>query len=122
MAIATVQPIFSLLTKVTDQLQTLHLWQYQPLAEHVLVSQQPFCCDTLSFEQWLQFVFIPRFSQMIAMQQPLPTNIALCPMAEESFKPLGKKAAALINTLADIDEHLSGQRQQTLFIDYGKKA
>ena len=53
---------------------------------------------------------------MIEHQQQLPENIALCPMAEEAFHPLGEKVSQLINIIADIDQLLSGKRQQTLFV------
>ncbi len=112
----TNKTIEQLIIALKAQLQALNLWQEHTPNVCLLASQQPFCCDTLTFEQWLQFIFIPRFQAMIMAKQKLPSNIALCPMAEESFKHLGVKVAPLINILADIDEQLSGQRQQTLFM------
>lgn len=113
---STNKTIDQLLIALKGQLQALNLWQEHTPNVCLLASQQPFCCDTLTFEQWLQFIFIPRFQAMIIAKQKLPTNIALCPMAEESFKHLGSKVAPLINIIADIDELLSSKRQQTLFI------
>ncbi len=110
------QSIEKLLLQLSEELRTLNLWQEKSPNMCLLASQAPFCCDTLSFEQWLQFVFIPRLNAMIEAKQTLPTNIALCPMAEESFKHLGAKVKTLINIIADIDQLLSGQRQQTLFL------
>jgi dTDP-4-dehydrorhamnose 3,5-epimerase len=120
MAITRQQYLLDLLAQLTEQLHNTNLWQSQTPPAQMLASKQPFCCDTLSFEQWLQFVFIPRLSDMITTKQPLPTAIALCPMAEESFKYLGENAAPLINTIADIDEELSGSRQQSYFINGSK--
>ncbi|WP_394174696.1 YqcC family protein [Thalassotalea litorea] len=109
------QQLVNLLTHLEAQLQTLSLWQKHAPEPERLLSTQPFCVDTLTFEQWLQFIFIPKISAMLAANSPLPTQISLCPMAEESFKAHGDKIAALINVIADIDELLSGQRQQTLY-------
>lgn len=73
-----------------------------------LASREPFCCDTLSFEQWLQFILIPRMGALIAGNHPLPSNIAVAPMAEEAFKPLGNTAHVLIECIAQFDALLGG--------------
>ena len=52
-------------------------------------STQPFCFDTMSFAQWLQFVFMQRLLALVQQQQPLPRLPAgqgISPMAEEFFK------------------------------------
>lgn len=108
--------IADLLNQLEDQLKANNLWQKDRPTQQALSSQQPFCVDTLRFEQWLQFIFIERLEAMLAKEMPLPTNISLCPMAEEAFKSIGKDASGLINTIADIDELLSGKRVQTLYV------
>ncbi len=108
--------IADLLTRLEDELKANALWQATRPSEVALSSLQPFCIDTLSFEQWLQFVLIDRFKALLAMGMQLPNNISVCPMAEETFKHLGDDASELINIIADIDEHLSGKRVQTLYV------
>ena len=88
------------------------MWQSERPSEQALSSDTPFCVDTLKFEQWLQFVFIERLKVMVQLGHPLPTNISICPMAEETFAYKGEVAANLINIIGDIDELLSGQRIQ----------
>ncbi|WP_281558591.1 YqcC family protein [Thalassomonas sp. RHCl1] len=105
-----------LLTRLTAELKHQQLWQLSAVPAKALQSSQPFCCDTLTFEQWLQFVFIPKLGQMAEQKLPLPTNMALCPMAEEAFKHRGQAVAALVNIIGDLDELLSGKRAQTLFV------
>ena len=104
------------LTELTIILKKLNLWQDQAPSSADLASSAPFCCDTLSFEQWLQFVLIKRLNNMIDTKMPLPDIICLCPMAEQAFSSLGQVADKLINVIGDIDELLSGERQQTLFL------
>ncbi|TKB45952.1 YqcC family protein [Thalassotalea mangrovi] len=111
------QQLKTLLVLLQDNLHELNLWQMDTPTAEQLASTQPFCVDTLRFEQWLQFIFIPKISEMIALNLPLPTQISLCPMAEESFKGVGEQAAKVINTIGDIDELMSGQRQQTLYLN-----
>lgn len=57
------------------------LWSSQPPNEQALASTEPFCIDTLPFEQWLQFVMLPNFHLMIEQQLPLPVSCQISPMA-----------------------------------------
>jgi len=110
------QDALVLLSRLAAELKLQQLWQDAGVPAEALASQQPFCCDTLTFEQWLQFVFIPKLGQMAEHDLPLPTNMALCPMAEEAFKSKGESVAELINIIGDLDELLSGKRAQTMFV------
>ena len=74
-----------------------------------LQSQMPFCVDTLRFEQWLQFVLIERLKGLIKANLPLPGNFFVSPMAEEAFKPLGKKAEKVIGIVNQLDQLLNTQ-------------
>lgn len=111
------QNIQQLLSSLKQELQTLQLWQISRPSIKALSSTQPFGIDTLSFEQWLQFIFIERMETMVKAGQPLPTAISICPIAEEKFKHLGDSASKLINLIADIDQLLSGKREQTLYVN-----
>jgi len=96
-----------LLEDLSKELQRLNLWQKQKPSTLELSSSAPFCCDTLSFEQWLQFIFIEKIRQMINQGQTLPTKISLTPMAEESFKHLSEQAASLLVIIKKIDKTLT---------------
>ncbi|WP_462157957.1 YqcC family protein [Pseudoalteromonas sp. GB56] len=78
--------IITLLNELELQLKANQLWQQEPIDPGLLHSQQPFCIDTLQFEQWLQFVFIVKMNELIKYKQSLPTKIALAPMAEVTWK------------------------------------
>ena len=111
------QKTLILLTCLTRELIEQQLWQQDAVSAEALSSRQPFCCDTLTFEQWLQFVFIPKLTLMAENNRPLPDNIAVCPMAEEAFKGRGACMGILINLIGDLDQLLSGKRLQTLYVD-----
>lgn len=96
-----------LLNHIEAELKQLMLWQDHNPDAQALASQQPFCCDTLDFHQWLQFILLPRMHALIEGKQPLPDKIAIAPMAEESFKTQSKNAIPLIGYLADFDRLLS---------------
>ena len=73
-----------------------------------MASTAPFACDSMAFEQWIQFIFIPKMQYLLAQEHPLPTNIAILPMAEEMLK--GKPGAEAVCVLiGNIDTLLSGQ-------------
>ncbi|WP_232056525.1 YqcC family protein [Pseudoalteromonas sp. A25] len=76
------QHIQMLLQALEQTLMRAKLWQMAPLEPTLLQSTQPFCCDTMRFEQWLQFVFIPKIHAIIEQGLPLPANIAIAPMAQ----------------------------------------
>lgn len=103
------QQTLLLLTQLSQELKTLTLWQERQPNLCEMASTLPFHCDTLTFEQWLQFVFIERISLLIEKNQPLPSEISILPMAQDSFKSLGNKANELFDLVGQLDCLLSGR-------------
>ena len=93
------------LVQLTALLQKHQLWQSEPIDADALLSNTPFCHDTMAFEQWLQFVFIDKIQQLITHKQPLPRNFAIAPMAQMT---LVKKAGSdeIIELLTALDTFL----------------
>lgn len=61
--------IFDALYELETALKQQNLWgDVLPTAEQ-LASQEPFCVDTLAFEQWLQWIFIPKMTALISTPQ-----------------------------------------------------
>lgn len=75
-----------MLCELERHLRELSLWADVALSAHQLASTEPFCVDTLSFPEWLQFIFLPRMSVIIEAQIPLPAKSQIAPMAEEFFQ------------------------------------
>jgi uncharacterized protein YqcC (DUF446 family) len=85
------------------ELRQLDLWSDKPPADEALVSDQPFAMDTLEFEEWLQFIFLPTIYDLLAESAALPAQCAVAPMAEEV---LGRRALpidSLVTTLKALD-------------------
>lgn len=80
------QQLSLLLEKISAEMLVQGLWQRQPIAPEALNSQMPFCTDTMTFEQWLQFVLVAKLQQMLEQNMPLPQVSGIAPMAEECFK------------------------------------
>ena len=104
------QQTLLLLTQLTQELKKLALWQEFPPSIDKMSSKLPFHYDTLTFEQWLQFVFIENIRSMIDKDQTLPRNMSLLPMAEESFKKCGNKAEKLLSIINQLDCVFSGRK------------
>ncbi|TVZ39920.1 uncharacterized protein YqcC (DUF446 family) [Alteromonadaceae bacterium 2753L.S.0a.02] len=97
----------SLLIDVECELRNLGEWSHVPPSPAALASTQPFCIDTLTFSQWMQFVFVVRMRSLLESDTPLPRQCGIAPMAEEYFRGLGLDVAELVRLLNTIDEKLS---------------
>lgn len=103
MTILNHQTATLLINQLKNELINQKLWQVQRPTAKALASRMPFCFDTLTFQQWLQFVFIERMEMMIKQQIELPTNIALMPIAEDAFNVLNNNHASLLAIIKKID-------------------
>jgi uncharacterized protein YqcC (DUF446 family) len=106
--------VTDLLNQIETELKASGLWALIKPSAEAMQSTAPFFCDTMPLENWLQFVFLPRMRVLVAERLPLPQQIAVCPIAEEAFKPVDRQKLLLINRIADLDELLSGKREQSI--------
>jgi len=89
--------------------QTMHgagYWSDIAMSAEALSNQQPFCIDTMNFNQWLQYVFIPRMQSLIDAEQALPSFVkgqGLEPMASEFYKQT-QADKAIIVLIRQVDE------------------
>jgi uncharacterized protein YqcC (DUF446 family) len=99
--------VAEVLIDIEAQLRQLGLWDRIPPASEALASTEPFCIDTLTLPQWLQFVFLPTLYRMLEEEQPLPERCAITPMAEEFFRGAGLPLEELLTALRRVDDLLS---------------
>ncbi len=78
-----------LLEQLSQQLKCNGHWQTSSPSVADLSSTEPFSIDRLSASEWLQWVFIPKMSQLINDGQPLPKGFLIAPYIEESLKGVG---------------------------------
>lgn len=97
--------VASLLMDIEQELRVMGLWESEIPSAEALSSTEPFAIDTLTFPQWLQFIFIPKMMFLID-QKKLPANCSIAPMAEEVFAQ-SNLALGLIAHLRAIDNLLS---------------
>ena len=99
--------IAEVLIDIESQLRQLNLWDRSPPSPEALASNQPFCVDTLTLPQWLQFIFIPTIYRMLEEGARLPDRCGIAPMAEEFFRGTELPTDELLIALVQIDKLLS---------------
>jgi len=100
--------VAEVLMDIENELRYLQLWDDEMISEEALMSEQPFAIDTMTFPQWLQFIFLPRMYFMLEQKMQLPANCGIAPMAEQYFSVLSLPSLPLIAHLQKIDELLTG--------------
>lgn len=93
-----------MLCELERHLREQSLWTNVAPSAHQLASNEPFCVDTLSFPEWLQFIFLPRMSVIIEAQLPLPSKSQIAPMAEEFFQGQQVNGAQVCAVLLRFDK------------------
>lgn len=91
------------LQQIELELRNLHWWENQAPSAQALASSQPFCLDSLSFAQWLQWVLLPRMSYLLDQQLPLPESCAVAAMADMVYQDQLAQTAALRKQLEQLD-------------------
>ena len=100
---ARIPQIADQLLLIERQLLQLGLWAQQAPSAEALASQQPFCVDSLAFEEWLQWIFLPRLKSMLEANAPLPTASGIAAMAEQVFVGRALEVKGLIAALEEFD-------------------
>ncbi len=104
---ADILEVAEIVLGIEAQMRRLDLWSRQRPPAGALASQEPFCYDTLSFGQWLQWVFIPRLTVIIERGGELPTESKILPLAEEALVRIEGNTAALLGLIARFDQIIS---------------
>lgn len=76
------------------------LWHATPPEAEAFESKEPFSVDTMSAEQWLQWVLVPRMYALLEAQAPLPTRFAITPYFEVAMP----EALRLLTQLQRLDD------------------
>ena len=97
-----------LLLNLEKVMRQVNVWEMPEPSQQALVSQQPFCIDSMGFDQWLKFVMLEKFKILLAQGGALPSTSNIAPMAQEFYKTQNKTAkGAIVQALEAIDLCLS---------------
>ncbi|WP_065188665.1 YqcC family protein [Shewanella woodyi] len=96
------------LHQLETELKVHGLWSSVPPSTEAMANTSPFSCDVMPFENWVQFIFIPKMEQLINSQNALPSNTAIAPMAHHVWNHQ-PDLHGLINIFDELDRMLSEQ-------------
>jgi uncharacterized protein YqcC (DUF446 family) len=88
---------------IERELRVLGLWKDIPPSDEALASREPFCVDTLDFDQWLQWIFLPRMKTILEQNLPLPNASGILEMAQMVYASRALETRALQGLLAQFD-------------------
>jgi uncharacterized protein YqcC (DUF446 family) len=89
------------------EMQNVGLWSDLSPTEEAMMSNEPFCCDSMNFTSWLQWIFVPRMLYMIESEGQLPTKSATYPMATEALADMQEQASGVLASVKRLDGLLS---------------
>lgn len=90
------------------ELRQLGWWSVVEPTAQALASDQPFAVDYMDFEQWLQWLFLPRMQQILECGGALPSTCGIQPMAEMVLVDRASQARALLALLGEFDRLIAG--------------
>ena len=106
--------IADVLLEVEAILRTNGKWDETSPSNDELASEQPFCMDTLAFEQWLQWVLLPRMKITLEEMKPLPAKSSIFVCAKERLKKNDPSRGRLLKLIKTFDELIKTQSKARL--------
>jgi uncharacterized protein YqcC (DUF446 family) len=74
-----------LIESIEMELKRLNRWSEQPLPPEKFENMGPFGSHTMAFEQWIQFVLLPRLEEIVRTQGEFPRESKLAVYAVRQF-------------------------------------
>lgn len=97
-------PLADLLLAIEAEMRRSGIWENTSPPDHALESLAPFCHDTLTLPQWLQWVFLPKMKQALENEVGMPASSDITPLAEYSFARVPQNTARLLELLRQFDD------------------
>ena len=96
--------IADVLLEVEGTLRSHGRWDTDQPAVSALKSAQPFCMDTLNFEQWIQWIFLPRMKTILEDSKPLPARSGILVYAESYLRKNDPPTSSLLTLIKRFDD------------------
>ncbi|PIE45750.1 MAG: pseudouridine synthase [Gammaproteobacteria bacterium] len=110
------QSIIQTIEQLNRLLKTCQLWSAEQPTPQQLASSEPFCVDTMTFEQWLQWVLIPKLTAVV--NDPhfngLPHRSDIHAMATYVFEKYEQDTDDISRVIKRLDQLLNDYKQQTI--------
>ena len=106
--------IADVLLEVEATLRINGKWDEISPDSNALASKQPFCMDTLEFEQWLQWIFLPRMKTTLEETEPLPAKSSIFVYAHECLHKNDPSTGSLLKLIKIFDDLIKIQSSAKL--------
>lgn len=90
------------LDEIEAELRRIGFWQETTPNQEQMNFAAPFGRDTLTFSQWLQFVFLPLSREMLDQYETLPRASDVSTVAETQYRDQ-EETAELLKLLREFD-------------------
>ncbi|HEU0176863.1 MAG TPA: YqcC family protein [Blastocatellia bacterium] len=91
------------IAEIEHEMKRIGYWQSEPLRPEQYEFRSAFAMDTMTFSQWLQFIFIPRVNSLIETGEELPRDSHNGAQAVREFDG-DDQAQRLVALLSEFDE------------------
>ncbi len=98
--------------EIESELRRLNRWSAEPLPSEKFKDMGAFGSNTMAFEQWLQFVLIPRIHAILEEKGEFPNNSMLAPYAIRVFDG-DPEAGKLHDLLYELDKLINEKNKST---------
>lgn len=92
------------LLAIESLLKQAGLWQYVAPVSEAFTSTEPFCIDTMTPLQWLQWILLPKMQALLDAGAPLPPSLAIAPYYEVALEGDIPERARLLHLLNEVDQ------------------
>lgn len=97
------EDMMTTLMHLERELREIGWWRENAPEASAFASTEPFCVDTMTFSEWLQWVYIPKMRSFIVLHGRLPDNSGLLPIAQEAWQGRSEDTAPLLILVARLD-------------------
>ncbi len=94
--------------KIENEMKRIHMWQDDPLPSEKYEFKEAFASDTMTFNQWLQFIFVPRVHEVLDTNGGFPPRSMVSTKAIREFDGYDE-AGELVKLLSEFDDLINKQ-------------
>lgn len=92
---------------IERELRVQGWWSHEAPSAQALASTVPFAVDSMSFDQWLQWIFLPRMKEILEKGLALPKASGILVMAETVYVDRPEESRQLRKLLEEFDQLIS---------------
>lgn len=99
--------VADLMLQLECELRAKGLWEEALPSTEQMMSSEPFACDVMPLQQWLQWVFLPRMKAIVESDADLPHTCNISVYAEDTIAKLDVDTSTVVELIKAMDQTLS---------------